>query len=163
MLLESSISSSQCQVTKEHFSNSSTRIKYVQGRKHESRWCLHSCKGKPGCACGTGESTGLSWPVRSTGMLPNLRDTLVTLGSFWSFIYSHKYILSTFFVGDTKLYVGIVVMNKTNIVFALMEFSVQLECGQSNIHNNHNSVLHVMISLTMCQVLCYTCCISYLF
>lgn len=45
---------------------------------------------------------------------------------FQSFIYSGKYILSTYYVLSTKMDVGTIMMNKTDTVPSLMDSLVQL-------------------------------------
>ena len=69
---------------------------------------------------------GLSWSVWSAGVPPKFKGTLIRVISFCSFIYPHKYVLSTFYVLGIKLDVGIIIVNKTDTVPALMDFSVQL-------------------------------------
>lgn len=62
----------------------------------------------------------------SAGVPPKFKRTLIRVVSFCTFFYPHKYILSTFYVFGIKLDVEIIIVNKTDTVPALMDFSVQL-------------------------------------
>ena len=62
----------------------------------------------------------------SAGVWHKLKRPLTRVISFQSFIYSCKYILSTYFVLSTKMDVGIIMMNRTDTVPSLMDSLDQL-------------------------------------